>query len=105
MPGGGAGFAVDPATLTGVAGTLGAAHDELNATFVDVVNGSSVDAEVFGDPEVAGSWGDFSSAYLVELQEDINALSELVNKLLTTAQRYEEAEASVTGAVKGASAG
>src|SRR5580658_9048284 len=103
MPGGG--FAVDPATLTGVAGQLGTAYDDLNTAFGDILSSSSADASVFGDPDVAGPWGDFCSDYFAEVQEDVNALSELIEKLLTTAQRYQETEADVTGSVTGAGAG
>ena len=102
--GDGSGFNVDPATLSGVAGLLGSAYDELNAAFGSMIDGSDADVSVFGDPDVVQPWSDFCTDYFAELQVDSAALAELISKLMTTAQRYQETEANVTGAVKGAGA-
>ena len=105
-PGGGSGFAIDPATLTGVAGELGTSYDDLNTASADLVATAYAgdDNSVFGDPDVVSAWNGFCSAYLSEFDEDVAALAELINKLLTTAQKYAETEANVTGTISGSGA-
>ena len=102
-PGDGSGFAVDPATLSGVAGELGKSYDDLNNGYVDLLTTvyAGDDNSVFGDPDVVTAWNAFSSAYLSEFDEDIAAVSELITKLLTTAQRYAETDAAVTSQLNG----
>lgn len=95
--GGGDGFAVDPATLSGVAGTLGKTYDDLgegNADLMSTVYAGDDDS-VFGDPDVVTAWNSFTSAILSEFDEDTTAVAELITKLLTTAQRYTEADSGV----------
>ena len=95
------GFAVDPAALGGVAGELGQAYDDLNTAFGQVCATSSAgdDGSVFAAPEVVTAWNAFCTAFLNEFDEDVAALSELINRLMTTAQRYTETEAQVTGSI------
>jgi hypothetical protein len=95
IPDSGDGFAVDPATLGGVAGDLGRAYDDLNTAYGDLLATAYAgdDASVFGAPEVVTAWNQFCSAFFGEFEEDLAAVAELINKLMTSAQKYTENEA------------
>ena len=97
--GGGVGFRVDPAGLTGVAGQVGKAYDDLNGAIADFHGGDGLPPDAFGDSGVADAWVAFSAAWSHELSLTREALAELVRKVSTTAQRYEEGEAAIVASV------
>ncbi|HEY3867797.1 MAG TPA: hypothetical protein VGM10_05585 [Actinocrinis sp.] len=98
-PGGGSGFQVDPASLSGVAGQLGRVYDDYNTVIADFYDSLCYSADAFGDSGVGQAWTAFNTAWGSELSVDSDALAEAVRKVSTSAQLYQETEDNVTAAV------
>jgi hypothetical protein len=97
MPGdgGGSAFAVDPATLTGVAGTLGQSYDELNDALAALITPASLTGGDFGDPGVAAAWNSYWTACQNEFSDDVAAVQELIDNLIGTADNYLKVDESI----------
>lgn len=93
--GGSSDFSVDPAALGGVAGQLGRAYDEMNQAVVDYTGSACYSSGAFGTATVGRAWADFDSAWAGELSVFSEAIADLVKKVETTAQNYQETEAAV----------
>jgi hypothetical protein len=99
-PGGGSGFAVDPAQLKGAAGQLGRAYDDFNTAIDDYAGAECYDQSAFGDFGMGAAWSAFDSAWAGEMGVTSAAISELIGKVNTTADNYSGTEDHVTGAIK-----
>ncbi|WP_216892535.1 WXG100 family type VII secretion target [Nocardia alni] len=84
-------FKVDPATLNGAAGRIGAAYDEVNTTLGALTESGTPSAD-FG--AVLSAHDRFAAAWLPETSVFLSALGETVQKLLDSAQLYQETDAS-----------
>ncbi|HEV2634335.1 MAG TPA: hypothetical protein VGX23_04250 [Actinocrinis sp.] len=102
--GAGPGFQVDPAGLAGMAGRVGRAYDDFGGAVVGFREGGGSFPSAFGEFGVGDAWTSFNAAWSSELDVTRSALAELIRKVSTTAQRYEEAEATVIASVHQAGA-
>jgi hypothetical protein len=95
--GDGTGFDVDPAQLSGVAGQLGKVYDDYNTALADFDSGPCVADGVYGDSGVAQAANSCFGAWAQELSFTQSALHEMVEKVSTSAQLYQETESTITG--------
>jgi len=95
----GTGFQVDPEELSGVAGRLGQAYDDFTTAITDFHGLECYCAGMFGDSNVGAAWVAVNSAWAEELTAAGAALAELIHKVSTTAQLYQETEASITATI------
>jgi hypothetical protein len=94
---GGTGFDVDPAQLTGIAGRMGKVYDDYDTALADFESAPCVADGVYGDSGVAQAADSCFSAWAQELSFTLSALQEMVEKVSTSAQLYQETESAITG--------
>jgi hypothetical protein len=98
-PGGGDGFAVDPAQLSGVAGQLGEAYDDFNRAITDYSGNACYSQSDFGDFGMGSAWSNFDGAWAGEMNVLDSALAELIQKVKLTNINYRDNEDEVAGSL------
>jgi hypothetical protein len=104
-PGGGDGFSVDPASLSGVAGQVGRAYDDYNTVIVYFCGADVPSGTELGQDGVPAAWSAFESAWSAELSTTSLALAELTRKLQATSDNYRANEAKVAEGIAGVGGG
>jgi hypothetical protein len=103
-PGGGSGFAVDPAELKGAAGQLGQAYDDFDTAITDYGGSVCYDPAAFGDFGLGDAWSAFNSAWASEMSVTSAAIAEMINKINTTSDNYGGTDAHNAGTIRAAGA-
>ncbi len=85
-------FQVDPASLSGAAGQLGQAYDDMNTAIAYYASAGTSAPAAFGDFGMADAWSSFDSAWSDELSVTAAALQELSQKVAASSVVYTHNE-------------
>jgi len=91
-------FFVDPAGLHGIAGEVGRVYDDVNTALTDWIAAVALSAEELGDADLASDYSRFMQAWSQETNLNESALGELVKKVSTANQLFQETDDGLSAA-------